>query len=240
MARLIKANLSHISANIPKKTYKAVESPIKAIVNAINNPKIDYKNINYDALVKEITGIQEYINMGKNVSIFDYNLLEESGSSGNSGNYSGQGALSPNWKSPYPSDIRGKSTTANQKQVYGYLRGMGLNDAACAGVMANIEAESAFNPTESGMDTNGYRSTGLFCWNEQFTPRYAYGTTVDSQMNYMAKTIKPSTLKKLQSVPNTPAGAQQAAIIFASEYEVCTKKDYGRREKFARAYYSSF
>ncbi len=237
MARLIKANLSHITTNLPKKTYNTITSPIKAIVNAINNPKIDYKNINYDTFVKEITGIKEYVNIGKNISIFDYNLLDDVSSSSQ---YNGQGALSPSWKSPYPSDIRGKSTTANQKQVYGYLRGMGLNDAACAGVMANIEAESAFNPTESGMDTNGYHSTGLFCWNEQFTPRYAYGTTVNSQMNYMAKTIKPSTLRKLQSVPNTPSGAQQAAIIFASEYEVCTKKDYGRREKFARAYYSSF
>ena len=239
MARLFKANLSNIITNLPKKTYTTKTSPVKAIVNHINNTKIDYSNINYEKVVKEALGLDKYENAGKNVSIFDYNLLESFGTS-EASNYSGGGAASPNWKSPYPSDLRGKNTTAQQKEVYVYLKAMGLNDAACAGVMANIEAESGFNPMESGMDTNGYHSTGLFCWNEQFTPRYAYGTTVNSQMNYMAKTIKPSTLKKLQSVPNTAAGAEQAALIFASEYEVCTKKDYGRRERFAREYYSSF
>ncbi len=51
MARLIKAGLSNIIYNMPKKTYKAVESPIKSIVNAINKPNLDYKNIDYNKFV---------------------------------------------------------------------------------------------------------------------------------------------------------------------------------------------
>ena len=75
MARLIKAGLSNIIYNVPKKAYKAVQSPVKAIVNHINNTKIDYSNINYDKVVKEALGLDKYKNIGKTVSIFDYNLL---------------------------------------------------------------------------------------------------------------------------------------------------------------------
>ena len=104
MARLIKAGLNNVIYNIPKKTYKAVESPIKSIVKAINNPNIDYKNINYDTFVKEITGIQEYVNTGKNISIFDYNLFSSNSNnatSNTSSNYgrTGSSSSSPNYLS---------------------------------------------------------------------------------------------------------------------------------------------
>ena len=55
MARLIKAGLSNIIYNMPKKTYKAIESPIRSIVNAINKPNFDYKNIDYNLLSSNST-----------------------------------------------------------------------------------------------------------------------------------------------------------------------------------------
>ena len=85
MARLFKANLSNIITNLPKKTYTTKTSPVKAIVNHINNTKIDYSNINYEKVVKEALGLDKYENAGKNVSIFDYNLTQDTAS--DSGQY---------------------------------------------------------------------------------------------------------------------------------------------------------
>ena len=100
MARLVKAGLSNIIYNMPKKAYKAVESPIKSIVNAINNPNFDYKNINYDTFVSEITGIQKYVNTGKNISIFDYNLLSDNSTVATANTNSNYGRTASSSSSP--------------------------------------------------------------------------------------------------------------------------------------------
>ena len=54
--------------------------------------------------------------------------------------------------------------STNEEYCYNYLvRNMGLNTAAAAGLLANFEQESNFNPTLSGDSGSSY---GLCQWNK--------------------------------------------------------------------------
>ena len=246
MAKTKRANLKELKIGDIKNIYQSKKIQVKG----------NFKELVSDAQekVKEsLSKYSDYVNKGNqeikkafeqegvNVTIFDYDLLEDDQNTG-AVQTSSKRSLPDDWKSPYPYNyMAGMNIVDNQKQVYSYMANeMGLNDAAIAGIMGNIHNESLFNPRTSAMDVNGYRSNGLFCWNEGAYKAWAYGTTIDSQMNFMASTIKPSTLEKIRAVPDTPAGAQQAALIFAKEYEVCSSSSYGKRQSVAVQYYNSF
>lgn len=53
---------------------------------------------------------------------------------------------------------------ANKKQIWNFLRSKGLNEAAAAGIMGNMEQESGFMPTADNGKTMGFSdSTGKGC-----------------------------------------------------------------------------
>ncbi len=117
---------------------------------------------------------------------------------------------------------------AVEQQIYTYLtQEVGLNSAAACGILANIEYESAFQPTALGDQGTSY---GLCQWhNARFyalrsycQEREADYRTVEGQMQFLRHELQNSygaLLKTLQRVENTPEGAYQAAYQWCVEYE---------------------
>lgn len=117
---------------------------------------------------------------------------------------------------------------AVERQVYDYLTNdLNLSTAAACGVLANIEHESAFQPTIFGDKGTSY---GLCQWhNERFTALRSYASalgldyrTVEGQMAYLKYelgTNYTSLLLTLQSIDDTPGGAYRAAYLWCIQFE---------------------
>ena len=117
---------------------------------------------------------------------------------------------------------------AVEREVFDYLTGeLSLSDAAACGVLANIEHESAFQPTIFGDQGTSY---GLCQWhNERFSALRGYCSalaldyrTVGGQMAYLKYELGnkyTSLLLTLQSIDNTPDGAYRAAWLWCIQFE---------------------
>ena len=118
------------------------------------------------------------------------------------------------------------------KQIYNRLLQNGLNDIKARGVLANILAESSFNPGADTIDTNGLRSGGLVQWNG---PRLsAMISSVGSkwkenwqgQIDYIFR----EKGSKIQQYKNeTFATAEDAAYWWARYWEVTARKHWPQR-----------
>ena len=117
---------------------------------------------------------------------------------------------------------------AVEREVFDYLTTeLNLSDAAACGVLANIEHESAFQPTIFGDKGTSY---GLCQWhNERFSALRGYCTalgldyrTVEGQMAYLKYELGnkyTNLLLSLQSIDNTPDGAYRAAWLWCIQFE---------------------
>ncbi len=115
-----------------------------------------------------------------------------------------------------------------EREVYDYLTNdLMLSTAAACGVLANIEHESAFQPTIVGDKGTSY---GLCQWhNERFSALRGYCSalgldyrTVGGQMAYLEYELGnkyTSLLLNLQSIDNTPDGAYRAAYLWCVQFE---------------------
>ena len=117
---------------------------------------------------------------------------------------------------------------AVEREVFDYLTNeLSLSNAAACGVLANIEHESAFQPTIFGDKGTSY---GLCQWhNERFTALRGYCAylgldyrTVEGQMAYLKYELGTnyvSLLLFLQGVDDTPEGAYKAAYQWCVQFE---------------------
>ena len=117
---------------------------------------------------------------------------------------------------------------AVEREVFDYLTTeLMLSDAAACGVLANIEHESAFQPTIVGDKGTSY---GLCQWhNERFSALRGYCAalgldyrTVEGQMAYLKYELGnkyTSLLLSLQAIDNTPEGAYRAAWLWCIQFE---------------------
>ena len=117
---------------------------------------------------------------------------------------------------------------AVERQVFDYLTNdLRLSTAAACGVLANIEHESAFQPTIFGDKGTSY---GLCQWhNERFAALRSYCSalglsyhTVEGQMAYLKYelgTNYTNLLLSLQAIDNTPDGAYRAAYLWCIQFE---------------------
>ena len=90
---------------------------------------------------------------------------------------------------------RSVSGNSNETTIYNYLiNNMKLNTAAACGVLANIQAESSFNPDLKGDYQNGqYTSYGICQWHadrwtnlKNYCNKNGYSwTTLNGQLNYL-------------------------------------------------------
>ena len=116
---------------------------------------------------------------------------------------------------------------AGEREIFDYLTTeLNLSDAAACGVLANIEHESAFQPTIFGDKGTSY---GLCQWhNERFSSLRGYSSslgldyrTVEGQMAYLKYELGnkyTSLLLSLQSIDNTPDGAYRAAWLWCIQF----------------------
>ena len=119
--------------------------------------------------------------------------------------------------------------TEDAASVYAYLRyQMGLNPAAACAVMANLDAESHFNPHAVGDNGTSY---GICQWHLGRKTRleeYCNGngldyTTMEGQLAYLEyelKTVYTGTWNTLTSVENSAQGAYEGAHYMCLHFEV--------------------
>lgn len=103
----------------------------------------------------------------------------------------------------------------------------GMTKAAAAGVLANIQSESNFNPQAIG---DYGQSLGLCQWfaercrrlQEYCQQQGIPCDTIPSQMDYLRyelTTFYPYILDEINACENTPNGAYEAADIFCQKFE---------------------
>ncbi len=132
------------------------------------------------------------------------------------------------------------SAASNADLIFAFLKDeMGLNSAAACGVLANMEAESGFDPNRYG---DGGKSYGICQWyNTRFTALrdwcsangYDY-TTLTGQLNYLKFELSANDSNYLwngktiydllTSVEDTMKGAYDAGYAWCFYYEVPANK----------------
>lgn len=114
-------------------------------------------------------------------------------------------------------------------QIFRFLtQEMGLNNAAACGILANIEAESAFNPNCFGDNGTSY---GLCQWhNARFDNLRTYCLlrgydykTLEGQLQFLAYELTntfPQIYHMIKNVPNSSDGAYEAGYAWCYYYEI--------------------
>ena len=129
---------------------------------------------------------------------------------------------------PY-SEASGESV---EEIIYLFLtKEMGFNTAVACGILANVDRECSFRVTAASSDGGygicqwtGVRNTRLKNWCEKNDYDY---TTLQAQLwflKYELETHHPKTLRYLQGVENSPAGAYDAGYYFCYHFEAPASK----------------
>lgn len=120
------------------------------------------------------------------------------------------------------------TASSNESVIFKYLtEDMGLNIAAACGILANIQAESSFNPNLYGDNGTSY---GICQWHDgsdikRFTALKNYTTewdTLNGQLEYLhyeLSTDYPGLLSRLKATTNDANGAYQAAYDWCVTFE---------------------
>lgn len=113
----------------------------------------------------------------------------------------------------------------NARTIIAYLIGKGLNAAAACGICGNVKHESGYKTDAVG---DYGTSFGICQWHDDRGVNMKnfvgsdWANNLTGQLDFLWNdllTLLPSTLKKLQAVPNTAEGAKKAADIFVREFE---------------------
>ena len=145
------------------------------------------------------------------------------------------------------------SSGNNEQAVFDFsVNTLGVNIAAACGILANIYAESSFNPNSSFIEADGRTSYGICQWNngrldtlKSFcNDRGLDYTTLDAQLQYLRYELngsEKSAFNKVKSVENTADGAYTAGYNWAQYFERCATKYYaGRAEKARDVYWAKY
>lgn len=142
--------------------------------------------------------------------------------------------------------------STNEEYCYNYLvRDMGLNTAAAAGLLANFEQESSFNPTLSGDSGSSY---GLCQWNKSrksalinyCTSNGLDYSSLQGQLSYLFYELQneyPELLATLRSTANNSNGAYNAGYRFCYDFERPTSresKSQSRGSSASRTYFPKY
>ncbi|MCR5179510.1 MAG: hypothetical protein K6C95_11090 [Lachnospiraceae bacterium] len=133
------------------------------------------------------------------------------------------------------SAVKGENAAACFKY---FTKEMSLNAAAACGIMANIMAESSFNPKAKGDNGTSY---GICQWHDDPNRGYTRWSdlksycdrndldwhTIDGQLQYLgyeAEKDYPRTMARMRSVTNDADGAWDAGDCWCRNYEVPANK----------------
>ncbi|MBR5448249.1 MAG: S-layer homology domain-containing protein, partial [Clostridia bacterium] len=129
--------------------------------------------------------------------------------------------------------------------VYDFLiEELELCPAAAAGIMGNVMIECGFDPDLEVIDTNNKPSYGLMMWNgsryeslKEWCAENGYKKSdPEGQLGWLKwelNNTEKASYKAMKEIPNTIEGAARAAILWASEFERCTRTSYGLRVYYA-------
>lgn len=118
---------------------------------------------------------------------------------------------------------------ANKKIIFDYItKEIGLTPAVACGILANVKAESNFDPAAIGDGGDAY---GICQWNSRrdtmvkYCEDNGYGNWKNiygqlAYLEYELETYKKSVGAYLKEIPNTAQGAYDAAYHFCYYYEV--------------------
>lgn len=145
----------------------------------------------------------------------------------------------------------GRNSQANKDQIWNYFKSKGLSDVAVAGIMGNIDQESAFMPdannnnqsANQGMVGGGCRGIVQWCASrneglekfakERGTDWTCLGTQLDYVWYEVTETGEAGVMQNLNSA-QTPS---EAGNVWAVEYErMATYEQSGRAERAERIY----
>ena len=122
---------------------------------------------------------------------------------------------------------------SNEQLVYLFaVKVMGYNSAAAAGLLANIKAESGFNPNINGDSGTSFgicqwhasRKTRLINWCENNGMDYKSLAGQLYFLKYELETYYPSVNKYMKGVSNDADGAYDAAYYFCYHFEAPANK----------------
>ena len=121
---------------------------------------------------------------------------------------------------------------AEARYVWNYLKGLGLNDYVCAGIIGNIMAEIGGQTLDFSKWSKYNTSTyyGICQWAGSRRARLLndYGTSLEAQCKFLGVELfevipQDSTFYTMQNEKDT-------ALYFAKKYERCSSKYYAIRQ----------
>lgn len=136
----------------------------------------------------------------------------------------------------------------NYRVAFDYLVGKGLNGAAACGILANIKGESNCDP--NAVSGDGYGSIGICQWTFGRKTNLInfldgnWRNNLSGQLDFLWHELNSSylnnVLNPIKQVPNTEAGARQAADIFVRKFEVPANVDLRsqQRQQWASEFWS--
>jgi uncharacterized protein YoxC len=129
------------------------------------------------------------------------------------------------------SDPEYKQSTA----VWNYLKGLGLNDYVCAGIMGNIMAEVGGHTLDisrySCVDTGTYYGICQWGWGRKDRLLSEYGTSLDAQLKFLG--VELFEVIPADSSFYSMQDEQEAALYFAQYFERCSSSSYEVRQSNA-------
>lgn len=129
-------------------------------------------------------------------------------------------------------------------QVWNHLKGLGLNDYVCAGILGNIMAEVGGQTLDisrwSYYSSNSSTYYGICQWAGGRKSRLLnnFGTSLEAQLEFLS-------VELFEVIPKGNAfysmqNEQEAALYFAKYYERCSSKYYSVRQRNATKALSYF
>lgn len=119
--------------------------------------------------------------------------------------------------------------------VWNYLKGLGLNDYVCAGIMGNIMAEVGGHTLDisrySCVDTGTYYGICQWGWGRKDRLLSEYGTSLDAQLKFLG--VELFEVIPADSSFYSMQDEQEAALYFAQYYERCSSSSYEVRQSNA-------
>jgi hypothetical protein len=136
-----------------------------------------------------------------------------------------------------------RDSQANKQQIWSFLKGKGLSDEAAAGIMGNMDKESAYMPdAENSLGCRGVvqwcfgRVDGLNEWAAAHNSNWnCLGTQLEYMWHEMTETSESQVMGPLQG----SRSASEAANTFHDLYErsnTATGEQLGRAERGEKAY----
>lgn len=119
--------------------------------------------------------------------------------------------------------------------VWNYLKGLGLNDYVCAGIMGNIMAEVGGHTLDisrySCVDTGTYYGICQWGWGRKDRLLNDFGTSLEAQLQFLG-------VELFEIIPSDSSfysmqDEQEAALYFAQYFERCSSSSYEVRQSNA-------